>query len=60
MSRIIEHPDGFFREDYVEESNPIITTPDYSGLSDEELAEIWEDMQADSTLNEQKAYGYGN
>lgn len=58
MARIIEHPyPDFFREDYVEESKPLIPTPDYSGLSDEQLSEIWEDMQAQSTVDEQKSLG---
>ena len=56
MARIIEHPyPNFFREDYVEESKPLIPTPDYSGLSDEELGEIYKDMQAQDIVDQIKA-----
>lgn len=61
MARIIEHPDGFFREDYVEETpqtNLYQQDIPYDQMTDEELQELWEDMEADRILNEQKEYGY--
>ena len=38
------------------EYQEVFSYNDYNSLSDEELQELWEDMIADDTINQQKSF----